>query len=55
MEEGAGIVLVYDDFTDEIFNKLNSRNCNIIGPEIVISSTQTDPVSSRSAAGLTLM
>lgn len=50
-DEAVAIILVYDDFTDDIFTKLNSKNCSIIGPQIVLSAVETDPVSLMGALG----
>lgn len=37
--------MVYDEFTDEIFHKLSTRGCCIMGPQIVIAAAEKDPVS----------
>ncbi|XP_067948409.1 protein ECT2-like isoform X2 [Watersipora subatra] len=42
-EEGCDIVMVYDNFTDCVFDKLCAKNCTIIGPQILFTSTSTDP------------
>ena len=46
LDDTGVITMVYDDFTDEIFNKLSTRGCCIMGPQIIITSAAQDPVSS---------
>lgn len=44
-DESYDTILVYDDFTDAIFDKLNAQQCCIVGPQIIIDTTKAEPVS----------
>lgn len=44
-DDNYDTILVYDDFTDALFNKLSARQCCIIGPQVVIDAAKIEPVS----------
>ncbi|KAF6040637.1 ECT2 [Bugula neritina] len=43
IDEGQYVIFVYDDFTDDVFERLSSKQGCIISPQIVHSATEMTP------------